>query len=373
MPLPPNARQQDNSLDLLFTIGAVILVLGLTWFFYSSKITGFGLRIKHVQLSLWRACYQYFAKPQELQSIDKMLDFIQKNQASGVDFASFYQVLKFVDDYWRYLYALITAGFLTLIWFKPSAPSNFRKRFNTQTLKRAEVVNWPQIAPVLNLDLVNTKLDQGPWAMALSPMEYCKKHKLLIVSRDDAGHYQAKLNHVEASKNLVEQLGPEWPGVDKLPIYLQALFAIFAARMLDDRQAADQLLDNISRSTLGEKIDFSGTKELLAKHAGCKEVQNIIANHAYVTTVMASMLEAARSTGVLATSEFIWLKPIDRRMWYMLNSVGRSTAVAEICGAFSHWLAEKSNQGKLLMPMVDEAVKGLTAALAELVYKPDED
>lgn len=77
------------------------------------------------------------------------------------------------------------------------------------------------------------------------------------------------------------------------------------------------------------------------KHLDSKKVAKILGLHGYVTTVLASMLVGARELGVLATSEFIWLKPLDRRMWYMLNSVGRTTPVAEICGAFAHWLAEK--------------------------------
>ena len=88
---------------------------------------------------------------------------------------------------------------------------------------------------------------------------------------------------------------------------------------------------------------------------------------------MASMLEGARNIGVLASAEFIWLKPIDRGLWYMLNSVGRSTAVAEICGAYAHWIAESRNNGPLFAPMVGEAIKGLEIALTELIYHPDEE
>ena len=58
--------------------------------------------------------------------------------------------------------------------------------------------------------------------------------------------------------------------------------------------------------------------------------------------LIASLLEMARIDGVLASAEFLWLKPVDRRMWYMLNCVGRQTAVAEIAGLFAHWQAEKN-------------------------------
>ena len=87
---------------------------------------------------------------------------------------------------------------------------------------------------------------------------------------------------------------------------------------------------------------------------------------------MASMLELARTDGVLASAEFLWLKPLDRKLWYMLNSVGRQTAVPEIAGAFAHWTAEKKTKRALRVPMVDEAAKSLEVAMKEIIYEADE-
>ena len=56
----------------------------------------------------------------------------------------------------------------------------------------------------------------------------------------------------------------------------------------------------------------------------------------YALTLMGSMLELARADGVLAVAEFIWLKPVDRRLWYMLGSAGRQTPFVEVSGPSSH-------------------------------------
>jgi intracellular multiplication protein IcmP len=85
-------------------------------------------------------------------------------------------------------------------------------------------------------------------------------------------------------------------------------------------------------------------------------------------TVMASMLEAARLDGVLSSAEFLWLKPIDRQLWFMLNSVGRWTAVVEVGGPFAHWLAEKEIGRPIKTPLVDQATKALEIAMQEIVY-----
>ena len=88
--------------------------------------------------------------------------------------------------------------------------------------------------------------------------------------------------------------------------------------------------------------------------------------------MMASMLEGAREDGVQASADFLWVKPLDRRFWYMMNTVGRQTPYVEVAGPFAHWIAEKEAGRKLLVPMVEEATNALELALKEVVYRPDE-
>jgi len=88
---------------------------------------------------------------------------------------------------------------------------------------------------------------------------------------------------------------------------------------------------------------------------------------------MASMLEEARADGVVASSDFLWLKPMDRKLWYTLNCVGRQTPFAEVAGIFAHWLAEKEVNRKLFVPTVEKATNALELALKDVVYHPDEE
>ena len=94
--------------------------------------------------------------------------------------------------------------------------------------------------------------------------------------------------------------------------------------------------------------------------------------HAYLLTVLASLLEASREDGVVPTAEFLWLKPIDRRLWYMLNSIGRQTPFCEVGGPFAHWRAEKAMGRRCLVPMIDEAIKALEIAIKEVKLTPKE-
>ena len=87
---------------------------------------------------------------------------------------------------------------------------------------------------------------------------------------------------------------------------------------------------------------------------------------------MAAMLEFARQDGVYATADFLWLKPLDRRLWYTLNTVGRATSFAEVAGIHAHFKTEKLFGRKIATPNVDSAVLALEVALDEVIYKADE-
>jgi intracellular multiplication protein IcmP len=251
-----------------------------------------------------------------------------------------------------------------------------------KSLAEAERKNWPQISPVIPLDLVKQDIDKGPWAMALSPMQFAKKYQLLQEEKTvSAMTMAAKISHQvtvsikrEAAHHVfVLQCGEYWQGVEYLTPTTKALFAIFAARINQDRDGALKLLLQIAESSTSGRLNFSGVDALLAKHQNNKLVHRVIHSHAYVLTVMASLLVLARKEGVLATAEFLWLKPKDRLLWFMLNSVGRQTAFAEVSGPFAHWNVERIMGRRLMVPMVDEAVNGLEAAIKEILYTPDSD
>ena len=284
-----------------------------------------------------------------------------------------------VGDYLRFPFVLIIIILAFVIYFSNSTRV-FKRVYDMGTLANLEQVNWPQITPVLKLKLNKQDIDKGPWAMAMTPMQFCKRYKLLdeYKAQPKEGSLQKDRNRIEvalkrgkANKIFSMQLGAIWPGLDKVPPHIRALFAVFAARHAGDSKAAADLLAKISASSL-KKLDFSGVDALCKKHQDTKNTQRIMQSHGYILTVMASMLEAAREDGVQASADFLWLKPIDRKLWYMLNTVGRQTPFVEVAGPFAHWLAEKNLGRRILVPMVEEATNALELVLKEVVYRPDE-
>ncbi|HLD16990.1 MAG TPA: type IVB secretion system coupling complex protein DotM/IcmP [Coxiellaceae bacterium] len=246
--------------------------------------------------------------------------------------------------------------------------ARFQNVYTMKTLKMVEAVNWPQIAPILKLDLVKENLDTGSWAMAQTPLDFCKKYDLIKAIDDKNNKKKWVVRKARAHRVFALQLGPFWRNLQQLPIYVQALIVIFIAKAEREHDIAHRLVDQISGSANSGKLDFTGVVSQLVKYQNSRIVRFLLPRHGYVTTFMASLLEIARSDGVLATSEFLWLKPLDRRLWYMLNTVGRQTAVIEVAGAYAHWLAEKRYACALRVPTVKEAVIALENCVADILY-----
>jgi len=96
----------------------------------------------------------------------------------------------------------------------------------------------------------------------------------------------------------------------------------------------------------------------------------IAERHAYVTTALMALLTAARiKAGVMAPAQFVWLKLVDRNLWYALHSLGyeiegtgryiHPNPRIEALGARCHWAAERAAGRPILKPHLEEAIATL--------------
>lgn len=372
MPAPQQSQGgADNSLAPLWYIIGAFIVVGVIWVYFHTQIVAFIYQIR-----LWEA--------QLISLFDghasNLVTSIKISNPADVKVEDIVVLSNSIGEYLRYPLAVILLVLAVAVYFG-HINLRFKKIHDMQSLVVLEQESWPQITPVVSLDLVKTDIDQGPWAMALSPMQFAKKNNLLqeeriLATSDSYSRTQAKVvatvRREEAYRVFSLQLGRYWTGIDSLSPHAKALFAVFAARAGRDRDGAAKLLLQIAASAQRGKLDFTGVDELIKKHRDHKAVKKITDNHAYVLTVMASMLVLARSDGVLASADFLWLKPVDRALWFMLNTIGRQTPFSEVGGPFAHWVAERTVGRKLMVPMVEEAVNALEGAIKEIVYIPDE-
>lgn len=364
-PAGSGQQQQDGSYSALWlTIGIFILV-ALIWHYFHAPIVN---ALFHVKLGEIKLMSHFVPHLREVR------DIILSSPASSVSFKQLAMISTSVGNYLRYPLTLILVLLGALMYFS-NPVERFRRSHTMKSLLEVGKQVWPQIIPVSRVDLVSQHVEKGRWAIALTPMQFCKKYHLLLEEMDPS-KYDPRIKRIatllpeKAERVFAMQMGARWRGVEQLPLHAKALFAAFAARGNEDRDASNQLLDQIASSSVTGKLNFKGTDALIRKHINTKKVARVISLHAYEMSVLASLLVLARTDGVVASAEFLWIKPIDRRLWFMMNTIGRQTAVPEVAGPFSHWKTELLLKRPLPIPMVKEAVYALDGALKDVIYKP---
>ncbi|MBV8801376.1 MAG: type IVB secretion system coupling complex protein DotM/IcmP, partial [Gammaproteobacteria bacterium] len=274
--------QSDDSSGILWIVAAVLVFGSIIGYVFKKQIVTFYFKVKLAEISF----FSLFTS-----KLDDTRYVMVSSDPTKLSYTDVLKLGEAVGNYLRFPLIIVLFALAAVVFLK-NTTRIFKRTYNMKQLAILEQVNWPQITPVLELDLVKTNIDQGPWAMALTPMQFCKKHKLLEehkaqpregMTRKEWNRVEVTLKRGQANKVFVLQLGPLWQGVDKLPLHVRALFAVFAARNQTDSKAAAELLAHISRSS-AKKLDFTGTDELLKKHLDKKAIQNIINSHAYVLT-----------------------------------------------------------------------------------------
>lgn len=372
--MPPAQQQQqpsgDDALAPLW-ITALLMITGyLIWYFAHQYIVGFIFKINILEAKLINI---FMHNPQ----LEADIYLMQTIDPSTVSWNQFADLSSLVGDYVRYPVIAVLVV-LAIFLYTTNLKLKYRKVYDMKSLRAQEQNNWSSIRPIIKEDLVAMDINQGPWAMALSPMEFARRHQLL--KKDDSllevpvpgMEMTAGIDKGDAKRVFTLQLGPYYNGFERCPPHVRVLAAIFMARLNRDRGSATHIIDTINITWSKGKPHYAVAEPTLKKYINTEIVQEIVQRHAYVLIVLAALLEAARQDGVIAAADFLWLKPTDRRLWYMLNSVGRQTPFSEVAGPFAHWKAEKLLGRPSLVPMIDEAIIALEKGVKEVKLSPKE-
>lgn len=380
-----------NTYYILWVIVLVAAVAGIIWYFfdYQLKIAFLGLRKYELIMIYFFTAFLPYAFIQKFfpsfpdisNRIAKDLILVREIDPNNLTVEMAEVLSTEVGEYLSIPLAILLL-WLAYYVYRHHILMRFTQRYNTRTLAIQETKNWPQIKIVSKLDLLSFDLDEGAWAMAMTPMQFAKKNKLTTVefaekvgsgfSKMQEIEFKVTLDRLRAERAFSAQLGRPWQGVAAMAPYRRALFAIFAAKGCRDSKKAQNLVYQLANSAGDGNLDLSGADDLWKKHYKNRAVEKICEAHAYEFTVMASLLQFAREDGVLASADFLWVKPLDRRLWFVINNVGRQTPGAEVGGIFCHWYNELALKRPLSMPVVDAAVTALELALSEILYIPDD-
>jgi len=349
-------QKVDRSDDVIWIMVAIIAVLFAIGYFFGEDIKFYYLYLKLIQLKIIASVFP----------TENYLELIRILETTAPRDFTAQEVLKVggIVGAVVNIPLMLILGWLTYSIWSNNPIQKFKRTLNMQTLKQSEQKIWPYISPAVGTQLINEPFDKGSYAMGIKPYDFAVKYNLLLEPKN-VGTFDAK----RAEKLFNSQLGKPFSGVDRLKSHEKALLAVFAAHGCGDKKGAMEAINQMAISAaingINKMPDFTSV-EPLYKYLENPKVIEEISRHGYVYTVMPQVLQFSRSTGVFPPSYFIWLKPRDRVLWYILNCVGRQVSFVEVAGIFGHWKAEQTAKHKLDMPFVSTAVQGLELALREV-------
>jgi len=381
---------EKNAYYVFWLVVLVVIVTAIIWhyFHYELKLFFIYTRIAEFQsiysvLNLVPRGIPYVGEPayQAAQNAEMYLGIAKQLSPPGLSVDIAEALSTQAGNYLRYPLVLY-AVFLGYVTYKRNVRIRLKTKFNMKTLAKQEQYNWPQIKVIEKLDLLKEDLEEGPWAMGMTPVQFCRKNQLIYVEPNTGGskfskistaEYKVTLNRVRTGRAFSAQLGRPWRGVEHLPQHRRAIFSVLAARGSRLNKEAEDMMLQLANSAAEGEYDYTGVDELCKKLLENSSVQKMTAAHAYELTLFISLVQYAREDGVVPASDFLWVKPFDRRLWYTINSVGRQTPFSEVGGVFCHWNYEMALRRPLFAPRVEEAVDALAVALSEVIYQPTDE
>jgi len=302
-------------------------------------------------------------------------------------------------SYWRWVFLPIMLYMTFLSFTTVDIKAMYQRTFSMRSLLKNNIDAFPCIAPVARRDILNLPMGSGYWAAARSPLQFAAENKLVIdgagglvpmkwlieidtkMSNDKSpilikgGNKGLRLNKAKTVELFIEQLGKPFVSIDELPDHIKGLAAAFMAFGCGDKVSGQKMLDHMSLSyeddAIGKplRLNINGADELLEKYSNNpKLLHATFCHNSYVSTWLASLLVFARTKGVLASSQFIWLRPVDRVMFYTLNQVGGRRPWAEAIGPWNHYSYEEEAKQAIHKPIMADAVDDLAREIAGLGF-----
>ncbi|OYV49624.1 MAG: hypothetical protein B7Z77_07560 [Acidocella sp. 20-58-15] len=380
MMMPPHSRSRPSwaSQDDYAGFNLIVILAGigvfsyLLWMYYHAQVSAFVMSIMHCEIQF----IDFFSNRYRLADQE-----MAQSAPADVTLRDLYGITQAVGMFFR-IPATVLIVVLAGVCAVRAAPSRFKRRFDLDGLIEEQARGFPITAAFAkrHLKLLAPRLKKIlPADYALTPAEWIGRF-----AADPSGDF----NEHMARAALAAQLGNYWTGPMDASPAARLLFAVFALHLAERREDALLLLGDASArlaeakqdgengptdplsipEDLIEKVDrfLEGKMPVNEKTAAIK----IAERHAYETTALMALLTASRiKAGVMAPAQFVWLKLVDRNLWYALHSLGyeiegigryiHPNPRVEALGARDHWAAERIAARPIRKPYLDGSIAAL--------------
>lgn len=398
-----DSKGSDGLFMLLFVMAVVMLVNWGAWKLFRPQLTEgiFAIRALETKIaSIWMSDDDIIAVPmfdekkKENEPIHAELGtnkdvtwtdarygtwkkFIQTATPADVQDEHFH-VVNYITLYpMRWFFAGIFI--IMAIWVVFTGPtSRYRRTMGLEALMHEQAKMFPVIRPFLKFNpnklparppgsVVPTELPM--FAEALNPEEWIAVNEIEMKGN--------QIDRAAAEAALAKQLGPRWKGPNALPNELKVLLAAFCLKAARKRTESDDMLGHLMACW-----DHKGGMKLSRNRSLLRQARKILRDkklsekvllacnrHTYVSTALIRALDTARNDGgVLASSQFLWLRAHNRQLWYPLNNLGRDAYHIEALGVMAHYRSEKQLNRPIPRPNVAHAVEGIDDLMKDPIF-----
>ncbi len=362
----------------------VVFVVPAVYAMYAGKINS--PLLAFARLELW---------PETLWSGEATIarDRLAQIDPAELDWSQIERILDYAGRWLRWpCLGILLFAFIMVC--KRGIVANMTQKYSMEKLLEHNAKNFPCLKPIVGKGkylLSPESYDKGLWKIARTPVQFALQNGILRAPNgqsfclDDAlvnglpsvekpAFGKCGFNEDEARSALKRQLGAVYSGFDMLSPARKTIGCAFMLYGTGRKKDCITLLDEVSNS-YSEKdgkpdCPVFGKEDFLKKLAEMKDHfeefcrRSHIQKHlAFQLPLFMALLTEARKKGVLACSQFLWLRPVDRPLWYTLSQCGGRTAWAESLAAWSHYQAEELEGNMLLEPNIEAGVASLSKSL----------
>ena len=275
-----------------------------------------------------------------------------------VDWDVFMEVRTRVGMQTRFVIAGIISCCALLVFWKLK-----RKKFNRtfslaggkgqpQSFNSYQAKHWKVAAFSASFDPDSSDNQIEP---AYTPMEWLQMNQISY----EAGSFDRDL----VLNAFVRQLGQPWHGFGETNLAVQTVLVLCALHLLRRKDSLDAR-EIISCAWANNQDGKVASKQLVEQYSNDSEIDYVISTitsrHGFENTAVIGLLTRSREiAGVLASSDFLWLRKVDRNLWYAINNTGRRRFHIEGAAVMAHFFVENLHECALIEPQVLEAVNGL--------------
>ena len=355
----------EDPMQIWGAVGVLlILLLFVIWLFLPEVVYASCL-ILHTLWGLvdWGPFHNYAAPRYNLLAMTG-------NNAANISYSQWVNVMEqTIGILWMYL--LPVTLWCLWEWYQHPGQSRFTRRpVDITRLPHIFASLSPAIAPVL-ADGDPEKLFHGgkrpERRVALTPEAFVEQHTLIT---------NMQLDVAAARRCFMAQLGKPLTSWKDMAPHEKALFAIFGLQyFLDDRKAALKLMDTLNLSCrIKSKRDsgkfctpvYSLAKSAFQRVIKSNGAQQWLKQHRYVRSGLVWLYAHDLR---LTPPNWIWLKGVDRTLFYALHRANTTKGFIEGAGVVAVARAEAEAMRFGLPcpePCVDEAVEGLRRDMLSL-------